>query len=134
LDRHSELPMRNEPAPRPVLALTADLLFAGQIQGTARAMDVRAVTVRTGEELLRQATALEPRLILLELDARTVSAGALDVVPRLKSNDATRGIPVVALVAHVREDLIAAARTAGVDRVLARSALARELPQLLAGS
>jgi hypothetical protein len=41
-------------------------------------------------------------------------------------------VPVVAFASHVRADLIAEARAAGADRVLARSAFVAELPALVA--
>jgi hypothetical protein len=40
-------------------------------------------------------------------------------------------VNIIAFVSHVREDAIAAARSAGADRVLARSAFVRELNNLL---
>jgi hypothetical protein len=40
-------------------------------------------------------------------------------------------VELIAYVSHVREDLIAAARAAGADRVLARGAFSKLLPDLL---
>jgi len=43
-------------------------------------------------------------------------------------------VPTVGFVSHVQANLIADARRAGVDQVLARSAFVTQLPQLLQGS
>ncbi len=116
----------------PTLALVADLLFASRIRGAAAAVGVRARTVRTADELLREARSETPRSILVDLDARGVDAPEL--VRALKSDRLLAGVPVVAFGSHVRGEALRAARAAGADRVLARSAFVRELPRLLRGT
>jgi phosphoketolase len=44
-----------------------------------------------------------------------------------------RGIPTVGFLSHVQKDLAVAAREAGCDRIVARSAFTRDLPRILAG-
>ena len=51
----------------------------------------------------------------------------------MKSDAALASIPTVGYVSHVHVDMINAARAAGVDDVLARSAFTTRLPELLAG-
>jgi CheY-like chemotaxis protein len=115
----------------PVLAVTADLLFAARIRAAAEQAGVALRLVRSGEDVVALAAEQQPRLLLLDLDARWLDAPA--VIRALKGAAATAAIPVVAYVSHVREDAIAAARAAGAERVLARSAFVRLLPGLLAG-
>jgi CheY-like chemotaxis protein len=115
----------------PVLAAAADLLFAARMRAAAEAAQVPLHLARAGDDLAAQVLAVRPRLVLLDLDARWLDAPAL--IRRLKSDAATSDIPVVCYVSHVREAMIAAARTAGADRVLARSAFVRVLPELLRG-
>jgi hypothetical protein len=49
----------------------------------------------------------------------------------LKSDPELRGIPTTGFVSHVNTTLIMAARDAGMDEVMARSAFAANLPQIL---
>jgi CheY-like chemotaxis protein len=111
------------------LALCADLIFSSKIRAAAAATGAPAQLARTAPDLLARARgAPRPHLILLDLDARGDMAA---LIRELKSDEATAQIPIVAFVSHVREDAIDAARAAGADRVLARSAFVRVLPELL---
>ncbi len=131
----SELP---DPTPesgvfdaRPTLALTADLLFAARIRAAAEALNVVVLLLRSAAAVAEAALERRPARILLDLDARQLDAAAL--IRRLKSDERTADIQVIAFVSHVRDDAIAEARDAGADRVLARSAFVRLLPTLLTG-
>lgn len=115
-----------------VVALVADLIFAARVRGTAEAVGVPVVVVRRAEEVLEQARTLKPRLILIDLGAR--AADPASVIAQLKADGETAGIQVVAFVSHEDREAIAAARDAGADRVMARSAFVRDLPALLRGS
>ena len=112
-----------------ILALAADLLFASRIRAAASAAGVDAVLFRSADVLLDAARARTPRRVLIDLDARGIDAPAL--IRALKADARTSASEVIAFVAHVNEPAIAAARTAGADRVLARSAFVRLLPSLL---
>src|SRR5918996_3435949 len=116
-------------APAPILAIAADLMFASRIRAVPLAAGVDADLVRSPAALLDAARERAPRRILIDLDARAFDPAAL--IRQLKQDERTRDIDVVAFVSHVREDAIAAARDAGADRVLARSAFVRELPALI---
>lgn len=111
-----------------VLALT-DLLFGARIRAAARANDVEVVVHRTPAELIGAAVEHAPHRILIDLDARAYDS--VNVIRSLKGDARTRDTEVVAFVSHVREDAIRAARDAGADRVLARSAFVRQLPDLV---
>lgn len=114
------------------LALCGDLLFAARIRGAAEQTGASVETIASARtDVLARARELRPARILLDLDARWLDAAQL--IRALKEDEAVRGVPVIAFVSHVREDAIAAAREAGADRVLARSAFVRQLPELLGG-
>jgi DNA-binding NarL/FixJ family response regulator len=110
-----------------VAALCADLIFAARIRGAAHAAGIEAHFAKNADELVARAAESNVRLVLVDLDARTDPVGA---VTKLKSSGSVHA-PVVCFVSHVREEAIAAARAAGADRVMARSAFVRELPALL---
>jgi len=110
------------PQPTPVLVLVKDLLFSSKITATARAAGV-------GTRLLRDPAQLgaepSPRLIVdLNLP------GAIAAAAHWRT--ATGGT-VIGFVSHVDTETIAAARAAGIDRVMARSRFVEELPRLLTG-
>jgi hypothetical protein len=51
----------------------------------------------------------------------------------VRSDEATVNVPTVGFLSHVQKDLAVAAREAGCDRVVARSAFTKDLPRILAG-
>jgi CheY-like chemotaxis protein len=110
-----------------VVAAVADLLFAARIRAAAADAGRPVHLVRSVDELMNAAA--QASLLLLDLDARWLDAAA--VIGRLKNDTLTAAVPIIAFVSHVRTDAIEAARAAGADRVLARSAFVRDLPQLL---
>lgn len=112
-----------------VLAAVADLMFSSRIRAAATAAAAEVQFARTAGDVLDRARDLKPSLVLLDLNA-----GALDpiaLVQALKGDEELRAIPIVGFVSHVQADVIAAARAAGIDEVLARSAFVARLPELL---
>ena len=111
-----------------ILAFVDDLLYLSKIQQTA---ELIGVTVQpadpTGE--LERIAAEAPSALILDLNHRSIPA--LEFLLSLKAHPRTRAIPIVGFVSHVQSDLIAAARQAGCDLVLARSAFTQRLPELL---
>jgi DNA-binding NarL/FixJ family response regulator len=104
-----------------IAALTADLMFAARIRGSAPG----AATVQSLAKL-RDVMGEETRLVLIDLQAKEgveAVAGVREAAPRAR---------VVAFAPHVEEALLGAARAAGADRVLVRGAFVRALPELVA--
>ena len=106
--------------PLPVLCLVRDLMFAGKITVAAGHAGVTVDMVRDPAKLLDR----DGRQLIVDLNQEGALAAAIAWRQRT-------GRPVVGFVAHVDTDTIAAARTAGIDRVLARSAFTVQLPDLL---
>lgn len=113
-----------------IVALPADLIFGARIRSAGESAGVVVATARNPDDLVEKVNRLRPRLVVVDLDLRGDAVGA---IAALKGDPATAAIPVLAYVSHVRQDAIVAARAAGADRVLARSAFARDLPSLLRG-
>jgi PleD family two-component response regulator len=113
-----------------ILALVADLMFSSKIRAAAKASGADVRFARTAADALDQAVSLRPSLVLLDLNAAPLAP--LDTIARFKSDPELQGIRVVGFVSHVQGDLIQAARAAGIDEVMARSAFAAKLPELLA--
>jgi CheY-like chemotaxis protein len=111
------------------LVLSDDLMFASRITGTARSLGLTikpARTVAMLEDLARQET---PRLVILDLANPGLSVA--DLLQHLRENCSP--MPrVVAYGSHVDPVGLKAARDAGCDIVLPRSAFVEQLPLKLA--
>jgi CheY-like chemotaxis protein len=111
-----------------ILLFVEDLLFISKVQQTAQLIGV-AVQPADPACGLETIVAEAPRALILDLNHR--SFPALDFIRTLKAHPSTKAIPIVGFVSHVQLDVITAAREAGCDLVLARSAFTQQLPQLL---
>jgi CheY-like chemotaxis protein len=111
-----------------ILAVVDDLLFLSKIQQTAQHVGVAVKSARPAD-LRKLAMGDVPNAFIIDLNHR--SGKALEVLRIPKSDFKTRGIKVIGFVSHVQKDLVTAARDAGCDLVLARSAFVSQLPNLL---
>lgn len=111
-----------------ILVFVEDLLFISKVQQTAQLIGI-AVQPADPACGLETIVAGAPRALILDLNHR--SFPALDFIRTLKAHPSTKAIPIVGFVSHLQLGVIAAAREAGCDLVLARSAFTQQLPQLL---
>jgi len=111
-----------------ILAMVDDLLFLSRIQETAKHLGV-VVKAAQPEGLPELAVEAAPTALIIDLNHR--SGKALEILRALKGEAKTENIPAVGFVSHVQNELIVAAREAGCNLVLARSACAGQLPSLL---
>lgn len=111
-----------------IVACVEDLFFLAKIRETAKAVGVTVVMndLRRGSAAIAEA---QPQAIILDLNSRGLSA--LDWIRDLKADPSTRSIRIVAFASHVQGEIISAARAAGCDSVMARSAFTQQLPNLL---
>ena len=113
------------------MAAVEDLLFRSKISETANALGVEALFPRSGKKLIERIYESPPDLLVLDLNSARFNP--LQLLEQLKSDEVSRGVPVVGFLSHVQKDLAVAARESGCDRVMARSAFTRDLPEILAG-
>ena len=116
---------------RRVVAAVEDLLFRSKISETANTLGVEALFPRSGKKLIERIYESPPDLLVLDLNSARFKP--LQLLEQLKSDEVSRGVPVVGFLSHVQKDLAVAARESGCDRVMARSAFTRDLPEILAG-
>ena len=116
---------------RKVLAAVEDLLFRSKISETASTLGIEAAFPRNPRKLLEALRESPPDLLVLDLNSARFEP--LTILRTVKSEEATRDVGTVGFLSHVQKDLAVAAREAGCDRVVARSAFTRDLPQILAG-
>lgn len=112
----------------PILTVVDDLIFLSKIRETAHQVGVPLEVVDPGKVEARIAE-FAVHSVILDLNHR--SGKAVEVARAIKTNPATRQVQVMGFLSHVQGDLAAAAREAGCDVVLARSAFAQQLPKLL---
>jgi DNA-binding NarL/FixJ family response regulator len=119
--------------PMPVMAAVDDLFFGARISETARQTGVPVQVIGTAQfesalaELLRATDKEEVKSVIVDLNARD----AVGLIQRLKNAEDAKSLFIVGFASHVASDRIAAARDAGCDQVMARSAFTRQLPELL---
>jgi len=112
-----------------ILAAVDDLLFASKISSAAKQLGAEVVFARSPDEVLRQARALRPRLAIFDLNSRRTEP--LATISAFKADPELAGIRSIGFVSHVQTELIEAARQAGIDEVLARSAFSAKLGEIL---
>jgi PleD family two-component response regulator len=111
-----------------VVAILSDLMFTVKIQEAAKRAGLIPVFARTSEDAMEKARE-RPVAIILDLNANSVEP--LEMIEKLKSNDATSGISLLGYVSHVQGDLKMAAQQKGCDVVMARSAFSQNLPTIM---
>ena len=116
---------------RRILAAVEDLLFKSKISETASTLGIEAAFPRSPKKLLEALRESPPDLLILDLNSARFEP--LTLLKDVRSDEATRDFPTVGFLSHVQKDLAVAAREAGCDRVVARSAFTKDLPQILAG-
>ena len=112
-----------------VVLLVQDLMFRSRIGEAARAAGVAVHAAPRGRlvDTCRQSGA---RLVIADLDDR--GRDALPELAALRAEPSLAGVHVVGFLSHVDAGRATAAREAGLERVMARSAFVKELPALLA--
>jgi DNA-binding NarL/FixJ family response regulator len=115
-----------------ILAAVDDLLFSSKIRHAAGELQLPIVFARTPDDILAQARAHRPALAIFDLNS--VRTSPIETIAALKADPEAAGLRAVGFVAHERTDLIAAARAAGADEVLARGVFAARLPEILAAA
>ena len=111
-----------------ILAVMEDLFFAVKIHDAAKGMGAEFEMVKEG--VLEKVAGL-PDLVVFDLNF--AKADPVGLISRIKGNPATAGVRLVGFVSHVNVELRAGAVAAGCDRVVARSAFAGKLREILGG-
>ncbi len=112
-----------------ILCAVDDLMFTSKLRAAATHAGASLKFVRSPEALLSEARETRPALIILDLNADRLHP--LDMLTSLRADPDLAAIRTVAFVAHTHVDRISAARDAGADEVMPRSAFVTRLPELL---
>lgn len=113
-----------------IVCAVDDLIFSIKISTAAKALGVQIYFERAADMVIPTIREKKPSLVIFDLNSTKLRP--LDVVAALKADPDLKHIETLGYVSHVQTDLIAAARNAGIDEVLARSAFSDRLGEILA--
>jgi CheY-like chemotaxis protein len=111
-----------------IVAVLNDLMFTVKIQEAAKRAGVQPVFVKSENEAVAEAKQ-NPAVIIIDLNNSALDA--LNVITKLKTDDATRNVNLLGYVSHVQADLKQAAEQKGCDVVMPRSAFSHNLAAIL---
>ncbi|HUR35303.1 MAG TPA: hypothetical protein VM032_15975 [Vicinamibacterales bacterium] len=112
-----------------ILAILDDLMFSSKIRSTAGQVGATIAFARSSQSALAQMRGEAPSLVILDLN--NPRTDPLGTIAAMKADAGLALIPTLGFVSHVDTATIDAARAAGIDEVLARSAFATQLPHIL---
>jgi CheY-like chemotaxis protein len=112
-----------------IVCVLDDLLFSVKISTAAKALGAEVYFERTPGTVVEHIKERQPSLVIFDLNSLKMQP--LHVIAEMKADPQTRGIRTLGFVSHVQAETIAAARQAGVDEVLARSAFTDQLGEIL---
>ena len=113
----------------PILAAVDDFLFRSKIRAVAKHVGVEVAFAQTPADIIAQVRDMKPSLAIFDLNS--AKADPIATIAALKADPRTASVRAIGFASHVHTDLIAAARTAGADQVLPRSAFAGNLAEIL---
>ena len=111
-----------------VLALMDDLFFQMKLAETAKQLGVE-VKVATNAEAFLGLLAGEPKLVIVDLNARSQPIAAIEELRKTQKD-----VRVVGFLSHVQRELADQAQAAGCDEVLPRSSFTQNLAAILSAA
>jgi CheY-like chemotaxis protein len=112
-----------------ILAILDDLMFTSKIRSAATLAGLTVAVARSTPDALERMRADPPALVILDLN--NPRTDPLGILRAMKTDAALAAVPTVGFVAHVDTATIQAARDAGIDDVMPRSAFSSGLVAVL---
>jgi DNA-binding NarL/FixJ family response regulator len=113
-----------------ILCVMDDLLFSIKISTAAKSIGgVDLFFERSPQLVLPRIREKLPSLVIFDLNSARMNP--MEAIAGMKADAALKGVRTLGFVSHVDSEAIAAARAAGIDQVLARSAFAAQLGEIL---
>lgn len=112
-----------------VLCVVDDLLFSVKISTAAKSLGVDIYFERAADNVVACIREKRPHLVIFDLNSSKLRP--MEAIAAMKADPELKGIRTLGYASHVQADTIAAARNAGVDQVLARSAFSERLGEIL---
>ncbi len=115
-----------------ILCIVDDLLFSTKISTAGKALGVEVAFERNADRVLDRVRTERPEMVIFDLNSSRLRP--LDAIAAIKADAALKTTRTLGFVSHVDSQTIAAARVAGADDVLARSAFSQHLGEILTGA
>lgn len=112
-----------------ILCVVDDLIFSIKISTAAKGLGADVYFERSPEMVLARIREKQPHLVIFDLNGTRLKP--LAAIAAMKSDPDLKAIRTLGFVSHVDAETIAAARQAGIDQVLARSAFTAQLGDIL---
>ena len=112
-----------------IVCVVDDLIFSIKISTAAKRLGVDLYFERSRERVLQTIRDKQPGLVIFDLNSQRLAP--IEAVAAMKADPVLRPVRTLGYVAHVDTDTVNAARAAGIDQVLARSAFADRLGEIL---
>ena len=112
-----------------IICAIDDLIFSIKISTTAKHLGADVFFERTAAGIVPRVREKQPSLVIFDLNSQKLAP--LEAIAALKADPELRHVRTLGYVSHVDEATVAAARQAGVDQVMARSAFTQRLPEIL---
>jgi CheY-like chemotaxis protein len=112
-----------------IVCVVDDLIFSIKISTTAKQLGVAIYFERARDSVLETVREKQPSLVIFDLNSTRLAP--MVAIAAIKADPALQQVQTLGYVSHVDSDTIEAARQAGVDRVLARSAFSDRLGEIL---
>jgi PleD family two-component response regulator len=116
-------------AKKKILAVVDDLLFTVKISDAAKRAGLDVEFLKSDLDVVQKARHDHPLLIIIDLNNNSVPP--LELIAKLKADDALKRISLIGYLSHVQGELKMQAQEAGANIVMARSAFSQNLPQIL---
>ncbi|MDP9169517.1 MAG: response regulator [Acidobacteriota bacterium] len=111
-----------------IFAVMTDLFFLVRIMDASKALGLTVKFLKDRETVLEKAKT-NPALMIFDLNCTALDP--IGLIQQIKNDPATSGINTVGFVSHVQVDVKQKAEESGCDLVVARSAFAQNLPDIL---
>lgn len=106
-----------------------DLLFSVKVKTAAKVLGTEIHFERSPGEVLNTVRDKRPALVIFDLNS--VRLAPIETIAAMKADPELAAVRTLGYVSHVDSATIEAARHAGIDQVLARSAFVERLGEIL---
>ena len=106
-----------------------DLMFSIRIVNAAKSLQAEVYFERSADKLIDTIREKSPSLVIFDLNSARMRP--LEAIALLKNDPALASIRTLGYVSHTDAATIDAARAAGIDQVLARSAFVGQVADIL---
>jgi DNA-binding NarL/FixJ family response regulator len=109
-----------------------DLLFSIKIRTAAKQLGVEIYFERARENVLPVIREKKPTLVIFDLNSSRLAP--MEAIAAMKADPDLKSVVTLGYVSHVDSDAIGAARSAGIDQVVARSTFVDRLGPILSSA